>query len=237
MSDHPLDRPVWNALTGVQHDCAVGAPPALRFAPELGLFAAARDRADASLAALAGLCPAGGAIGLVESEDWPTPPGLTVRRAAACDQMIAEHPAPAEASAFDIVDLGDDDAPDMLALATLTQPGPFFARTHRLGNFIGVRIDGRLAAMAGERLHVGACREVSGVCTHPDFRGRGLARALMPVVAGRMIARGETPFLHTYSDNHGAIALYERLGFRLRRRVMFTILTRNHVANAAETEA
>jgi predicted GNAT family acetyltransferase len=226
MSDHPLDRPVWNALTGVQHGCAVGALPALRFAPDLGLFAAAADRSDASLEALAALCPAGGAIGLVEPEDWPTPRGLMVRRAAACDQMIAEYPTAPEVSPFDIVDLGDDDAPEMLALATLTQPGPFFSRTHRLGNFIGVRIDGRLAAMAGERLHVGHFREVSGVCTHPDFRGRGLAGALMPVVAGRMIARGETPFLHTYSDNHGAIALYERLGFRRRRRVIFAVLER-----------
>lgn len=226
MTDHPLDRPVWNALTGVQHDCSAGAHPAVRYAPDLGLFAAAADRSSASLDALAALCPAGAAIGLVEAEDWPVPPRLTVRRAAWCDQMIAEQPEPAGAADFEILDLGDGDASEMLALATLTQPGPFFTRTHRLGNFIGVRIEGRLAAMAGERMHVGRYREVSGVCTHPDFRGRGLAGALMPIVAARMISRGETPFLHTYSDNHGAIALYERLGFRLRRRVMFTIVER-----------
>jgi predicted GNAT family acetyltransferase len=226
VTDHPLDRPVWNALTGTQRACAAGRPPALRFAPDLGLFAAAADHSRDSLEALGALCPASGMIGLVETDDWPVPPGLALHRSALCHQMVAEHPAPPAATPFEVRDLGDDDAPEMLALATLTQPGPFFTRTHRLGNFIGVRIDRRLAAMAGERLHVGHYREVSGVCTHPDFRGRGLAGALMSVVAARMIARGETPFLHSYADNATAIALYEKLGFRLRRPVIFTLLKR-----------
>ena len=108
------------------------------------------------------------------------------------------------------------DAPEMLALATLTKPGPFFDKTHRLGDFIGVKRDGRLIAMAGERMKPAGFTEVSGVCTHPDFRGQGLAGGLMRIVTERILARGEQALLHAYADNTGAIALYETLGFSIR---------------------
>jgi predicted GNAT family acetyltransferase len=128
---------------------------------------------------------------------------------------------------FAIVDLTEADAPQMLALATQTRPGPFFSRTHQLGDFVGVKIDGRLMAMAGERMKSEGFTEVSGVCTDPDCRGRGYAGALMRVVANRILARGETPFLHSYAHNTGAIALYETLGFVLRREMTMTVLERS----------
>jgi predicted GNAT family acetyltransferase len=114
----------------------------------------------------------------------------------------------------------------MLALATLTEPGPFFARTHQLGDFVGVRDGGRLMAMAGERMKPTGFTEVSGVCTHPDGRGRGYAGALTRAVVAKILARGEQPFLHVYAHNTGAIALYEALGFSLRRKMSMTVLTR-----------
>ena len=113
----------------------------------------------------------------------------------------------------------------MLALATLTRPGPFKERTHQFGGFIGVKDGGRLIAMAGQRMQPVGFVEVSGVCTHPDHRGRGYAAALMRVVAGRIRGRGDTPFLHAYADNRGAIGLYETLGFRFRRELTMTNLT------------
>jgi predicted GNAT family acetyltransferase len=115
----------------------------------------------------------------------------------------------------------------MFDLARLTQPGPFFGRTHRLGDFVGVKTAaGRLAALAGERMRLPGFTEVSGVCTHPDHRGHGYAAALTSLVAGRIEARGETPFLHVFAHNTGAIRIYEALGYRIRCEMKLTLLGR-----------
>jgi predicted GNAT family acetyltransferase len=222
---HPLDRPVWSALTTRQAYLASGDARALRIDPDCGLFAASADHAPESLAALAALAPVEGVIGLVEPDAPPVPPGLALVSRASCHQMIAAR-IDARPAHFPILPLGDADAPEMLALAALTRPGPYFAGTHRLGGFVGAKVDGRLVAMAGERLQPDGFTEVSGVCTHPDHRGKGYAAVLMAHVAERILARGETPFLHSYSDNVGAIALYERMGFALRRQVILTLLRR-----------
>ena len=112
----------------------------------------------------------------------------------------------------------------ILALAKLTQPGPFTLRAQALGDFFGVRIDGRLAAMAGERMKQEGYAELSGVCAHPDFRGRGLARLLSVFVARRILARGETPYLHAWADNIAAIGLYDSIGFQTRTMLNFAII-------------
>ena len=225
MSEHPLDRPVWRALTGRQAALAVVDGPARRFAPDYGPLAAAADGSAASWAALARLNPPDGGLGLLEADMAPPPPGLAAEDAE-CWQMVAEDvaPGPIDEDAFEILELGDADAAEMLVLATLTRPGPFAAATHRLGGFVGVREAGRLIAMAGERMKPEGFAEVSGVCTLPERRGRGLAGRLMRVVMGRIAARGETPFLHSYAANTGAIALYESLGFRYRRSMTFRVL-------------
>jgi ribosomal protein S18 acetylase RimI-like enzyme len=158
--------------------------------------------------------------------------GLALRFAPDIGPLAAAETIAAGGAGFDIVALGEADAAEMLALATLTRPGPYRARTHELGDFIGVRQDGRLVAMAGERLKPVGFAEVSAVCTHPDHRGRGYAGALMRQVASRMLARGETPFLHVYATNTGAIALYEALGFRLGREIVMTVLAREGEAAA-----
>ena len=118
----------------------------------------------------------------------------------------------------------DADAAEMLALATLTKPGPFFSRTHQLGAFIGVRREGELIAMAGQRMRPDGYTEASGVCVHPDHRGHGYAARLLREVTARILARGEKAFLHSYADNATAIGLYESLGYRGRAEVVFTIL-------------
>ena len=106
-------------------------------------------------------------------------------------------------------------------LVARTEPGPFRPRTYELGTYLGLHRDGRLVAMAGERLHPAGWTEISAVCTEPEYRGRGFAARLVGAVAAGIRARGETPFLHAAADNTGALRLYENLGFRTRMKVSF----------------
>lgn len=222
--DDPLARPVWSALRGRQAGFGLARGLARRFQPDVGLFAAMKEVSPRAFGDLGALIRELGEVGLVEASEPPPIEGAAVVSAALCWQMTARGLTPAPAPAADIVLLGEADASEMLALATLTRPGPFFARTHRLGGFVGIRQEGRLVAMAGERMKPDGFAEVSGVCTHPDARGRGYASALMRAVAERILDRGETPFLHAYPDNAPAIALHWSLGFELRRELVFTIL-------------
>ena len=217
---NPLDCPIWFALTQRQREFARGDERAFAYRTDVEPFAAVRDDSEESLEAVAALCPEDDLIAFIQKDPIPPLPGLKLIRAEAGVQMIAatsfsaERPAGAEM-------LGDADAPEMLELALLTQPGPFRTATHRLGQFWGIRRNGRLIAMAGERMKLEGMTEVSGVCTHPDWRGSGLAAQLSTYVASLIQARGEIPFLHAFTTNKTAIRLYERLGFELRSEVAF----------------
>ncbi|MGM9516161.1 GNAT family N-acetyltransferase [Roseateles sp. DB2] len=221
-----LNRPVWHSLSGPQQDLALGDALARRYRPEIHLFAAAADDSPEALNALSRLLPARGSLYLLQVPALRLPPGAVALKTAQGVQMLATRSLADEPTHPDIQPLGDADAAEMLALAELTQPGPFLAQTHRMGRFLGVRLQGRLAAMAGERMHVAGHTEVSGVCTHPDFRGLGLARRLSAAVARQIEARGERPFLHAWRSNEAAIALYESLGFQWRSDVQVAVIAR-----------
>jgi len=215
-------------LTTRQAHLAVGDGRALRFATDFALFAAGSDGGPDAAEAVGALMPDGGVVGLVEAGPVALPTTARVVTQAACVQMTLQTVRPAATPEPDWHDLTEADAPDMMALATLTEPGPFFSKTHRLGDFVGVRLDGRLAAMAGERLKPDGFTEVSGVCAHPDFRGRGLAGALMRVVTARILARGELPFLHAYAHRPEALALHQAVGYEVRAPMTFTVLCRGN---------
>ena len=224
MSD-PLDRPIWTALTTAQAGLAVVSGAAVRIDPAYGPFAAARDAGDEAQAALvACLVGSDDRIGVVERAAWPAPPGTRVLGGGDLVQMVYAGPVPDAPDDPRIELLQVADAKEMAALAHATEPGPWSSATHRYGDYYGIRIDGQLAAMAGERLRLPGLAELSGVSTWPEFRGLGLAAALARRVVRGFIARGDTPFLHCYAANVGAVALYEKLGFRIRAPMTFTIL-------------
>ncbi len=223
---HPLDRPVWASLDSHHAPLAAGGPLARRYLPQVNVFASSRDDSEAALTALAALVAPGEQVFVIQAPPVAVPPGMVAEKNLHGVQMTATATADIPPGNEPLVTLTDGDAADMIALARLTQPGPFLSRTHTMGRFLGIRVDGRLAAMAGERFRFPGFTEVSGVCTHPDFRGRGFARRLSAAVATAIEARGEQPFLHSWKSNHAAIALYASLGFQIRTEVHVAILQR-----------
>jgi predicted GNAT family acetyltransferase len=222
---HPLERPVWASLTTHHASLSEGNKLARRFARDVNLFASPCDDTPEALAALAALVQPGETVFILQVPKIVIPPGLVEVKAGEGVQMVATRAMVSDTTG-DILVLTEEDAPEMLELATLTEPGPFLARTHTMGTFLGIRIGGRLAAMAGERMRFPGYTEVSGVCTHPEFRGRGLARRLSAAIAARIQARGDQAFLHAWRTNHSAISLYEGLGFKLRTEVNAAMLKR-----------
>lgn len=223
--NHVLDRPIWSALTSLHAAHGEGNDHARRYQPDIHPFACAPDDSPESLAALAALAGPGETQVFLQADPVLLPAGFSTITTADGVQMVADEPT----SPVDdprIEQLGESDAADMLDLATLTRPGPFTMRALALGDFWGIRDNGRLVAMAGERLKVSGMTELSGVCTHPDIRGRGIGRLMTLYVAGRIFAAGDQPFLHTFAANAAAIALYEKIGFRQRSHMHVAVAER-----------
>ncbi len=145
-------------------------------------------------------------------------------------QMIGERVAGVDC--LEAIPLGAADVPEMLELVAQTEPGPFLARTVELGDYLGIRCDGALVAMAGERFHLDGWTEISAVCTKPDHRGQGLASQLVGALIAGIQLRSQRAFLHVLSTNTGAIRLYEELGFRVRQTATITVVTREPLRNA-----
>lgn len=225
-SAHPLDNIVWSALNGRhQVGLAVIEQQARRYPAAFSPFGAMRELSPEGFDSLARLLQGDDQVALFTVGDVSPPPAFEVVRSKDMVQMVQSHPPAAlTTGTHDFQVLGLADIAQMLDLVDQTKPGPFGQRTLELGRFLGLKVDGQLVAMAGERMHLDGYTEVSAVCTRDDFRGRGLARRLVSAICSGIAARGETPVLHSFADNHGAIALYTELGFRVRATLRLTVL-------------
>ena len=223
--DHILDRPIWSALETRHAGLGEGNERARRFRPPIHTFAGLRDNENESWEALANLASPGETLLLVQRDDIRIPENFAVRMSAKLVQMQAERHLPLIEDER-IAPLTSADAEEMLALATLTKPGPFTLHAQSLGSFWGIKENGRLLAMAGERLKQPGLTELSGVCTHPDVRGKGLGRLLSLYVGGRIFAKKERPYLHAFTTNSADIALYESIGFKTREIMNAAVMVR-----------
>jgi ribosomal protein S18 acetylase RimI-like enzyme len=222
---HPLDHVIWRALTSCHRDVAEGDHLALRYLAPFAPFAATTDVSIASFQSLLAFLPMGDRIALFTLEEITPPSSFSVIDRGFVDQMVLLK-MPPDVGSTPIVRLDASDVPGMQALADATHPGPFGPRTIELGQYIGVRRQGMLVAMAGERMRLDGFTEISAVCVHPSCRGQGLAAELVTSLALSIAARGETSFLHVFNSNRPAIALYRKLGFVLRRHMHLAILAR-----------
>lgn len=218
---HPLDNVVWHSLNTRHAGLAQSYDEARRFIPEVSTLAAFLEPTERGYASLARLCEPGQVLNLALNAPIESAPrGWSLVRGTPMPQMVYEKDGKElsfeRSDGHEILKLGSADAPEMMELTELTKPGPFSHRTYELGTYLGIRRDGKLIAMAGERLKVPGYTEVSAICTHPEHTGRGYARILTIEMMRRILDRDEIPFLHVRGDNLRAIELYERLGFRRR---------------------
>ncbi|WP_394553606.1 GNAT family N-acetyltransferase [Agromyces sp. MMS24-JH15] len=215
-----LDNAAWHSLAGPHASFAIGNDLVRRYPADVAPFVAVRTWDDPGVwEALIELVGPGADVGL-SGYEGAIPPGWEVIGRGEGVQLV-QTDALAPRPDHEAIVLGADDVPEMLALVERNQPGPFRPRTVELGRYIGLRRDGRLVAMAGERLHPEGWTEISAVAVDADHRRQGLASRLVLDVAFHIQQRGDRALLHAAASNVGAIAAYERLGFALRRRTVF----------------
>jgi ribosomal protein S18 acetylase RimI-like enzyme len=220
-----LDNIAWHTLVGPHAQFAAGRGKARRYARGFSPIVGFADAQSPDFDELAAHCDPGEHF-YCDGWSGSAPEGWRIDAESTMFKMVWEGRPPEIDEAPDATRLGAEHSAKAVELATLTRPGPFGSRTIELGEYFGYFEGPRLIAMAGERMCAGTLHEISGVCVHPEFQGRGMARRLMSKVVRRQLLRNETPFLHVMRDNAGARALYERLGFHNYRESAVRVIAR-----------
>lgn len=222
MSITELDNPVWHSLTGIHKNLAIGGDLAKRYPSDIFGGVGIKESTEAAFTELASFTEPDETI-FALSSSVPEDRQWEIVFSVAAPQMVCKKAISMPKHEVEIHSLGIDDVLEMLALIELTEPGPFLERTIEFGSYFGIQQDGKLVAMAGSRMFTPHYREISAVCTHPDYRGRGYAALLVQVLAHQFQQEGITPFLHTGPTNHTAIRLYEKLGFELHQEILIAV--------------
>jgi ribosomal protein S18 acetylase RimI-like enzyme len=220
-----LDNIMWNCMSGPHAVFATGEGDVRRYAPGFSPIIGCKDPTRPDFDTLSNYCESGDSL-YIDIWSGAAPAGWRIEKEARMFKMVWQAPAPADDGAPDAIPLRREHASQAVELAKLTNPGPFGIRTPELGEYFGYFDGGRLIAMAGERMCAGDLHEISGICTHPDFQGRGLARKLTLKLVHRQLRRGKTPFLHVMGHNAPARALYHKMGFRDYRDTLVRVIQR-----------
>jgi predicted GNAT family acetyltransferase len=227
MKQEILDNPAWNALISGNSKMATGNDRIKIFEEEVGAFTGMETISEDSLHQLFDIVAPNRIVVIPTINELTIPAEWEYLHTTNAFQMVFEGTKPVADLNQNITTLTKENVPEMIELTQLTEPGPFLERTIEFGNYKGIFINGKLAAMAGWRMQPFQYVEISAVCTHPDFSRRGLGTALMKDQIISILDRGKTPFLHVRRDNENAINLYKRLGFTVRSHMNFYVLQKN----------
>lgn len=219
----PLDNPVWEALGSQQIHFNAGNELIKYFPANVSPFVGLQHWNESDLQQLNQHLPADRSFSVMIAKEVKLPAAVDIVFTTPLYQLYCPMLKPFSNPGIAFRKLAEADVAQMLELTELTKPGPFYERTIDFGNYAGIFHNHQLVAMAGERLKVNGYTEVSAICTHPDFLGKGYASFLLSKVSEQIISEGSIPFLHVRTDNNRAIEVYKKLGFQIRADVYFAI--------------
>jgi ribosomal protein S18 acetylase RimI-like enzyme len=224
---HVLDNPVWNALISGNKNLSIGNETARYFPREISPFVGIAESNPVNFDVLRQVIPFKEPAAIFSTEKQLDAAPWTIIQRIDGFQLVYPKQLELIAEQFGMMALNDAHIPQMLALTKLTNPGPFSSRTISFGNYRGIFVDDKLVAMAGQRLHAGANIEISAVCTHPNYTGKGYARQLIRSLIADIQKQNKTAYLHARADNTRAINVYRSMGFEIRSEMIIYILSKN----------